>query len=83
MLPQLFEAAALGEDEDADGYVDDELQCDERIDDSFSGDRSGAKNAQHIQAERYATEKRGHEANSMAEVEVFCEFWRVECGMLF
>ena len=48
MLPQLFEAAALREDEDADGYVYGELQCDEGVDEAFSGDRGCAEDAQHI-----------------------------------
>jgi len=66
MLPQLFEAAALCEDEDADRYVYGELQCDEGVDEAFSGDRGCAEDAQHIQAKRDATEERCHEADSMA-----------------
>jgi len=83
MLPQLFEAAALREDEDADGYVYGELQCDEAVDEAFSGDRGCAEDAQHVHAERDATEKGCHKAHSMAEVKILCEFWRVESGTLF
>lgn len=45
MLPQCLEAAALCEDEDADGDVDGELQCDEGVDGAFPGGRGGAKDA--------------------------------------